>query len=57
MSDPNFVPIKVTVGSGEYKGKEITAYFYKPQQIIVTGYMTLEFFDKLGWKYEEVKNE
>lgn len=51
--DNNFIPIIVTDNSG----KDYTAYLYKPQQIIVIGYVTVELFNKMGWRYKEREAE
>ena len=50
--DTDFVPIEI-----EFMGKKGCGYLYKPQQLIVTGYWTLEAFKHFGGKYKEKGEE
>ena len=50
--DENFVPIEI-----EWQGKKGKGYLYKPQQIIVTGYITLEAFQYFGGFYHETNRK
>lgn len=50
--DTDFVPIEI-----EFMGKKGCGYLYKPQQLIVTGYWTLEAFKHFGGKYKEKEEE
>ncbi len=52
MKDNDFIPVKI-----DFLGKEGEAYLYKPQNIIVTGYITMEAFEHFGGKYKERENE
>ena len=46
--DTDFVPVEI-----EFLGNKGYGYLYKPQQIIVTGYYTLEAFKHFGGTYKE----
>lgn len=46
--DTDFVPVEI-----EFMDKKGYGYLYKPQQLIVTGYFTLEAFKYFGGKYKE----
>jgi len=46
--DTDFVPVEI-----EFLGNKGYGYLYKPQQIIVTGYFTLEAFEHFGGTYKE----
>ena len=48
--DPNFVPIILITANG---GK-VNAFLYKPQCLIVTDYVTVEYSKAIGWSFEEV---
>ena len=47
--DQNFVPVRVT----DSEGRTFDAFYYKPQQLIVTSYITRGYAEHIGWKIEE----
>lgn len=51
--DKNFVPVVLT----NSHGKKQEAFLYKPQNLIITGYVTAEMARNLGLEIEEVEHE
>ena len=51
--DTQFVRVIIT----DTQGNKRTAYLYKPQKLVCTSYVTVEFLEGMGCKIEEVHNE
>ena len=49
--DTQFVRVIIT----DTRGKKCTAYLYKPQNLVCTGYVTVELLKSMGCKIEEVE--
>ena len=49
--DQNFVPVTIEMKSGQRK----ECFLYKPQNLVVTEYISVEFIKALGWKMQEVE--
>ena len=49
--DTQFVPVIIT----DTQGKKRPAYLYKPQNLVCTGYVTVELLKSMGWKIEKVE--
>ena len=47
--DQNFVPVTIEMKSGQRK----EGFLYKPQNLVVTEYITVELIKALGWKVQE----
>lgn len=51
--DKNFVPVVLK----NSRGNKQDAFLYKPQNMIITGYITAEMARHLGLEVEEVEHE
>ena len=51
--DEQLVPVIIT----RLDGSKLEGYFYKPQRLLITGYITESFADYWGITFEEVAHE